>query len=248
MSFKDLFSERPDQYARYRPTYPTAAFEWLASQAPDTKLVADVGTGNGQAAVALADHFDRVVGLDPSEAQLQNARAHPRVEYRRSRAERLALDDASAGALFVAQALHWFQHDAFFREVRRVLVPGGVLAVSCYELSVITPEIDAVVMDLYQGYLDAYWEPERKMVETRYRTIAFPFPELAVPAFDMRMSWTIDDLIGYLSTWSPLKRFRSERGFDPLAEIVPDLRTAWGDTAEREVVWPFTMRAFANSA
>ena len=247
MTFKDLFSERPDAYARYRPTYPAAAFEWLAAQTPSTEVAVDVGTGNGQAAVALADRFERVIGLDPSEAQLENARAHPRVEYRRSPAEQLAADDASADALFVAQALHWFDHAAFFREVRRVLVPGGVLAVSCYELSEITPEIDAVVMELYQGYLDAYWEPERKMVETRYRTIDFPFPELSVPSFAMRAAWTIDDLIGYLGTWSPLKRFRSERGFDPLEAIVPKLRAAWGDAAEREVVWPFTVRAFRSA-
>ena len=186
-----------------------------------------------------------MLGLDPSDAQLGSARAHPRVEYRRSAAEQLAADDASADALFVAQALHWFQHDAFFREVDRVLVPAGVLAVSCYELSRITPEIDAVVMELYQGYLDGYWEPERRMVETGYRTIEFPFPELFVPAFDMRAAWTFDDLFGYLGTWSPLKRFRNERGFDPLAEILPDLRAAWGDAAERTVVWPLTVRAFS---
>lgn len=247
MSFKDLFSERPDQYARYRPTYPAALFEWLAAQTPSAKLAVDVGTGNGQAAIALAEHFDRVLGLDPSEAQLENARPHPRVEYRRSSAEQLAADGASADALFVAQALHWFQHDAFFREVRRVLVPGGVLAVSCYELSVITPEIDAVVMELYRGHLDAYWEPERRMVETRYRTIEFPFPEISVPSFDMRSKWTLEDLIGYLGTWSPLERFRRERGFDPLAAILPELRAAWGSAAEREVVWPFTVRAFRSS-
>ncbi|TMA33266.1 MAG: class I SAM-dependent methyltransferase [Deltaproteobacteria bacterium] len=246
MTFKDLFSERPDAYARYRPTYPAAAFAWLAAQTPGTRLAVDVGTGNGQAAVALAAHFARVLGLDPSEAQLTNARAHPRVEYRPSRAEQLAADDASADALFVAQALHWFQHDAFFAEAGRVLVPGGVLAVTCYELSVITPEIDAAVMELYQGYLDAYWEPERKMVETRYRTIDFPFPELSVPSFDLCAAWSFEDLVGYLGTWSPLKRFRSERGFDPLEAIVPKLRVAWGDAAEREVLWPFTVRAFRN--
>ena len=230
MTFKDLFSERPDAYARYRPTYPAAAFAWLAAQTPGTRLAVDVGTGNGQAAVALAAHFARVLGLDPSEAQLTNARAHPRVEYRPSRAEQLAADDASADALFVAQALHWFQHDAFFAEAGRVLVPGGVLA----------------VMELYQGYLDAYSEPERKMVETRYRTIDFPFPELSVPSFDLRAAWSFEDLVGYLGTWSPLKRFRSERGFDPLEAIVPKLRVAWGDAAERTVVWPFTVRAFRN--
>lgn len=242
--FKDLFSTRPDAYARYRPTYPAAAFAWLASQAPSAKLAIDVGTGNGQAALGLAEHFERVIGCDPSAAQLGNARAHPRVEYRESSAEQLAADPACADCVFVAQALHWFDHAAFFREVRRVLVPGGVLAVSCYELSEITPEIDDVVMELYRGYLDAYWEPERRMVETRYRTIDFPFPELPAPPFDMRASWTLGDLIGYLGTWSPLKRFRNERGFDPLEAIVPKLRAAWGDSAQREVIWPFTVRAF----
>ena len=243
-SFKDLFSDRPDAYARYRPTYPAALFAWLAAQTPGTKLAIDVGTGSGQGAVALAEHFERVLGIDPSEAQLRNARAHPRVEYRVARAEQLAADEASADLIFVAQALHWFDHAAFFAEVRRVLVPGGVLAVSCYQLSEITPEIDAIVMELYEGHLGPYWEPERRMVETGYRTIAFPFAELTVPTFEMRMTWSVEDLIGYLGTWSPLKRFRSERGFDPLEATIPKLRAAWGDVAERRVVWPFSVRAF----
>jgi SAM-dependent methyltransferase len=247
VSFKDLFSERPDAYARYRPSYPAALFAWLAAQAPSAKLAVDVGTGSGQGAVALAEHFERVLGLDPSEAQLRNARAHPRVEYRVARAEQLAADDASADAIFVAQALHWFDHAAFFREVRRVLAPGGVLAVSCYQLTQITPEVDAVVMELYETHLGPYWEPERVLVETGYRTIAFPFPELDVPAFAMRMTWTVDDLIGYLGTWSPLKRFRSDRGFDPLEATIPKLRAAWGGAAERTVVWPFIARAFRAS-
>jgi SAM-dependent methyltransferase len=247
VSFKDLFSDRPDAYARYRPSYPAALFAWLAAQAPSAKLAVDVGTGSGQGAVALAERFDRVLGLDPSEAQLRNARAHPRVEYRVARAEQLAADDASADLIFVAQALHWFDHDAFFAEVRRVLVPGGVLAVSCYQLTEITPDVDAVVMDLYEGHLGPYWEPERKLVETGYRTIGFPFRELDVPAFEMRMAWSVEDLIGYLGTWSPLKRFRHDRGFDPLEATIPRLRAAWGTAAEREVVWPFTVRAFRSA-
>ena len=246
-SFKDLFSDRPDAYARYRPTYPAALFAWLAGQAPATKLAIDVGTGSGQGATALAEHFDRVVGLDPSEAQLRNARAHPRVDYRVARAEQLAASDASADLIFVAQALHWFDHGAFFAEVGRVLVPDGVLAVTCYELTVITPEIDAVVMELYEGHLGPYWEPERKLVETAYRTIAFPFRELDAPAFAMRMRWSVEDLIGYLGTWSPLRRFRNERGFDPLEATIPKLRAAWGDVGERSVVWPFSVRAFRSA-
>jgi SAM-dependent methyltransferase len=246
--FKDLFSARPDAYARYRPSYPAAAFAWLAEHAPSRRLAIDVGTGNGQAALGLAAQFERVIGLDPSEAQLGSARAHPRVDYRRSRAEALAVDDACADAVFVAQALHWFDHAAFFSEVRRALAPNGLLAVSCYQLSQITPELDAVVMELYRDHLDAYWEPERKLVETGYRTIEFPFPELAAPAFDMRLRWSLEDLIGYLGTWSPLKRFRRARGFDPLEALVPKLRAAWGEAAERTVVWPFIVRVFRASA
>ena len=63
----------------------------------------------------------------------------------------------------------------------------------------------------------------------------------------MYAAWTVEDLIGYLGTWSPLKRFRNERGFDPLAAILPKLRPAWGDVPERTVTWPLTMRAFRRS-
>src|SRR5262249_8272729 len=136
-AFKDLFSERPDAYARYRPTYPAEAFAWLAAEAPSAALAIDVGTGNGQAAVALAERFDRVPALAASGPPLPTARAHPRVASRRSPAEQLAADDARADLIFVGQALHWFDRAAFFREVRRVLAPGGVLAVSCYQLTAI---------------------------------------------------------------------------------------------------------------
>jgi SAM-dependent methyltransferase len=242
--FKDLFSDRPDAYARYRPTYPTAMFAWLAEHAPSRHCALDVATGNGQAALGLAEHFERVIGLDPSEAQLGSARAHARIAYRVSRAEQLAVDDGCADLIVVAQALHWFDHAAFFREVRRVLVPAGLLAVSCYQITKVTPEIDALVMQLYEDQLGVYWEPERRLVEAGYRTIDIPFPELAVPEFPMRMAWSADDLIGYLGTWSPLKKFRNERGFDPLERMIPELRAAWGDAAQRTIDWPFSVRVF----
>jgi len=70
MTFKDLFSTQSADYARYRPSYPPALFSWLASVAPARGLAVDVATGNGQAALALADHFDQVVGVDASAAKL----------------------------------------------------------------------------------------------------------------------------------------------------------------------------------
>jgi SAM-dependent methyltransferase len=244
VSFKDLFSRQSTDYARFRPTYPAALYAWLAAEAPARTLAVDVGAGNAQAAAALAAHFDRVIGVDPSEAQLAKAEPVARVELRRGAAEATGVPAASADLLIAAQAFHWFDHPAFFAEVRRVVRPGGLLAIWCYGLTTITPEIDAVVHELYEDRLGPYWEPERKLVETGYRTVAFPFPELTVPSFAMELTWTLAHLAGYLGTWSPLKRYRDETGEDPLPAIGAKLERAWGDVHERRVTWPLSLRAF----
>jgi SAM-dependent methyltransferase len=206
-----------------------------------------VGTGSGQAAVALAAHFDRVLGLDASASQLARAPAHPRVEYRRASAEALGQDDASVDLVTAAQAFHWFPREPFFTEVRRVLRPGGLLAVWCYGLSTITPALDAVVRELYHDYLGPYWEPERQLIESGYREVDFPFAALRTPAFVMSHAWELAQLTGYLGTWSPLERHRRERGFDALEAIRPELDRAWGDAATRLVTWPLALRAFRHS-
>jgi SAM-dependent methyltransferase len=244
MAFKDLFSRQSPDYARFRPTYPASLFEWLAHASPGRTLAIDVGAGSGQAAAALAVHFENVLGVDPSEAQLAKAEPLAHVSLRRGSAEATGAAPASADLLIAAQAFHWFDQPAFFAEVRRVVRPGGLLAIWCYGLSSITPEIDAVVYELYEAYLGPYWEPERKLVETGYRTVAAPFTELAVPPFEMQLTWTLDHLRGYLGTWSPLERYRDEKGEDPIASIEPKLARAWGAVEQRPVAWPLSVRAF----
>ena len=71
----DHFSAHAQNYARFRPTYPTELFAWLASQSPGHRLAWDCGTGNGQAALGLADHFVHVHATDLSPQQLAQARA-----------------------------------------------------------------------------------------------------------------------------------------------------------------------------
>ena len=246
-AFKDLFSLQAADYARFRPVYPPELYAWLAAKAPARRLAVDVGTGNGQAAVALAAHFERVIGVEPSDGQRGNATPAAHVEYRPGTAEATGLDAASADLMTVAQAIHWFKHDAFFGEVRRVVRPQGLFAFWCYGLTTISPEIDAAVHVYYEDLLGPYWEPERKMVEEGYRNIAVPFTPIApsaMPPFAMQLSWTFEHLIGYLGTWSPRKRYLETHGHDALELTFPRLREAWGAARERPVRWPLSVRAF----
>jgi SAM-dependent methyltransferase len=243
MAPKDLFSQSAAGYARFRPKYPARLFDWLAEVAPARELGVDIGTGNGQSAVELAARFERVIAVDPSEAQLAKAAAHARVTYRRGEAEATGVDAGSADLVAASQAFHWFDHPRFFDEVRRIARPGALVAVWCYGIDRITPEIDAVVDELYTGYLGTSWEPERRLVENLYRGVAFPFDELAAPPFEMEALWRLEHLVGYIETWSALGTYRKTHADDPMKVIVPELERVWGDAGERLVTWPVGMRA-----
>jgi SAM-dependent methyltransferase len=242
-NFKDHFSGHANAYAAARPTYPPALFDWLAGQCPQHRLAWDAGCGNGQASVALAAHFDQVFASDPSATQIDAASAHPSVRYAIEPAEQCSLPDHCADLVTVAQALHWFEHARFYAEVRRVLVPGGLLAVWTYELSHVSPAVDAAFTRLYHA-LDAYWPPERRHVEARYSTLPFPFEAIATPAFELRCDWTLAQYLAYLRSWSAAQRFGKATGRDAVAGIEPDLRAAWGEPETvRTVRWPMTVLA-----
>ncbi len=242
MPFKDRFSGHAGEYARFRPRYPRELFEYLAGVSPERKWAWDCATGNGQAAVALAEFFEHVIATDASEKQIAHGQPHERVTYRLTSAERSGLDAASVDLVTVAQALHWFDRDAFFAEAKRVLKPRGVLAVSTYNLFEVSPEIDRLIETFYNDTVGPYWDFERRLVETGYRTIAFPFQELSPPDFRMEAEWSLDDVIGYLRTWSATKNFIAARGFDPVVDLSEDLRAAWGESKTKEVVWPLSVR------
>jgi SAM-dependent methyltransferase len=228
MTFKDLFSTQSADYARFRPRYPQALFSWLASVAPGRACAVDVATGNGQAALALAQEFRQVVAVDASHAQLAEAPARPNVVYRVGQAEATGVADASADLLTAAQAFHWFRQDAFFAEAARVLRPGGVLAVWSYGLMSVTPLIDALVQQLYGDVLGSFWEPERRLVEQEYAGVTFPFTPIPAPPFEMALEWDLGALLGYLRTWSAQRAYVRARGVDPVVAFEPELARAWG--------------------
>lgn len=243
MKFKDHFSGHANIYHEARPTYPVALFDWLATQTPARDLVWDAGCGNGQASVALADHFKHVFATDPSAKQVENAQARANVEYRVEPAEQGSLADASVDLVTVAQALHWFDHASFYSQVRRVLKPRGVFAAWSYADCRVDAMIDAVKNHLYVDLTGPYWPPERAYVDSGYRTLPFPFEEIAAPAFEMQARWTLAQFLAYLRSWSATQRYLKAKGVDPVDEVEADLARAWGDPfVPRIVRWDFHLR------
>lgn len=241
MSFQDHFSTQAKTYAAARPTYPPELFAALAKLSPGHALVWDAGAGNGQASVALAAHFTRVVATEPSAAQRAAAAAHPRVEYHEAAETATMLADGSVDLVTVAQAVHWFDRPKFYREVQRVLRPDGVVALWGYELSGITAEIDAAVLRFYRGPIGSYWPPERVHIENGYRSIEFPFAELSFPVATMELDWTLAQFAGYLRSWSAVVRYQKEKGIDPVTLLEAELAAWWGEGARR-ITWPLVGR------
>jgi SAM-dependent methyltransferase len=242
MSFKDHFSAQAADYAIFRPGYPPELFDYLGTVVLSHQFAWDCGTGNGQAAVALALVFDRVIATDASEKQIANAEPRERVEYRVAPAENNGIESGTIDLIMVAQALHWFDLDRFYAEARRVLKPDGVLAASAYNLLHIEPAIDEVVNQYYYEVVGPFWPPERQLVE-QFADLPFPFHKIDPPKFEMTAQWNLDHLVGYLGTWSSTQRFIAAKGSDPLEQVTDELRNAWGDPQQtRKVIWPLTLR------
>ena len=240
--FKDLFSGHSQDYAKFHPVYPGALFRYLASLASARGLALDCATGNGQAAILLAEYFDQVVAADPSERQLANAPAHPRVRYRRAAAEDSGLPAGSVDLVTAAQAFHWFRQEEFFREARRVLKPEGILAFWCYAMSKISPAVDAAIVRFYEETLEGCWQPERRLVDEGYQNVRWPFQDVPSPPFTMTARWSLDQLLGYLGTWSAVKTYKERSGRDPLELLRPELKATWGPKLSRDVRWELSLR------
>lgn len=220
-------------YARYRPRYPPELFAFLAEAAPRTDLCWDCATGSGQAAAGSAQHFARVVATDASLSQLGRTEGHPGIQYAAALASDAPLPSGSIDLVTVAQALHWFDLEAFYREVRRVARPLGVLAAWTYPLLSAGDDVDPILHRFAYDTVGPWWPPEGRHVRTRYRELEFPFARIDAPPFTSSAEWTLDHLAGYLDTWSAMQRYRRDTGEDPLPDLIAELTPVWG---ERRVV------------
>lgn len=238
MTFKDHFSGHAKSYAEARPGYPVDLFDWLASLCGGRALAWDCATGSGQAALMLAKHFDAVIATDASAEQIANAVRAKNVEYHVAPAEHSGIPGASVDLVTVAQALHWFDLDAFHAEAKRVLKPDGVLAAWGYHLTRVSSPIDRAI-DLFDAEIvGPYWPPERRHIDAHYRDLEFPFARIDAPEFAMRLEWNRKQFLDYIGTWSAVQRYRHSKGHDPLAWLENEIAACWRPDEVLDVSWP----------
>ncbi len=245
MHYIDHFSVKSVDYKQFRPVYPADLYKYLSDLTKKHELAWDCGTGNGQAAVQLSQYYKQVIGSDISKTQLDVAEKKENIFYYCWPSENTGLSDGSVDLVTVAQALHWFNLEGFYQEVRRVARKNGVLAVWCYSLGTINDEIDVLIRKLYSEILgDTYWPKERRYIDNEYQTIAFPFKKIETPDFRIEKNMNFMQLIGYLNTWSAVKEYQQVNQENPINLIYTDLQKAWGDPdLEHKMNWPIHMLA-----
>lgn len=238
----DNFSKGAADYVNFRPLSPDGIFDFLYAHTHSFELAWDCGTGNGQVATRLAERFNTVYGTDISKEQLALAVQKDNIVYRVERAEQTSFPDRSIDLVTVAQAIHWFDLDNFYKEVKRVAKPGALIAAWTYTTPGVTPAVDKVISHLYFDITGPYWDPQRLLVDAGYTTIPFPFEELNVPELFIKQQWNIEQLLGYLRTWSGVQHCMKKEQHDPVALIETDLQAAWGPEPLLEVHWPVRAR------
>ncbi len=239
---KDNFSSQSSVYAQYRPEYPEELFRYIMGFVKENKMVWDCGTGNGQSAKELSKYFITVFATDISQKQLDNAYKSDNIFYSLQPAEQTDLPAESIDLLTVSQALHWFNFEKFYAEVNRVAKPGAVIAVWTYSLLRISDAIDKVIENYHFKTLGDYWDAERKYVDDHYAAIPFPFSEIDTPGFTIKLYWSLQELEGYLYTWSALQKFIATNNFSPVDTVMAAVKSLWGEDEKREIIFPVYLR------
>ena len=229
MSFHDYFSDHSKLYASARPSYPEELFRFVASIAPARERAWDCATGNGQAAIGLARYFADVEATDASEGQIANAVARPNITYAVCSAEESGFPSRYFDAVCVASAIHWFDHERFYPEVKRVLRSGGVIAAWGYDHLRVSPEFDAEFERSVERFIAPYWPPRKKLLHDGYRDVPFPFERIEPPPMEMHADWSFDQLMAFVRSWSGVQRCIAAEGDRFFSGATAALRSAWGD-------------------
>jgi ubiquinone/menaquinone biosynthesis C-methylase UbiE len=239
----DLFSKQADLYARYRPTYPEGLYDYILSFVKEKNTAWDCATGNGQAAVVLADHFKKVIATDISTAQIEKATPKENIQYLVCPAESTPFQENIFELVTVAQAYHWIKWKEFKKEVTRVCKPGAIIAIWAYYRNTTgDKKVDDTVYNFYENVTKPYWDYERKYVEEKYSTVEFDYDPIPVKDFETTLEWKQEDMIGYISSWSAIQKFIKVNGHSPISIIEEEIKKLWPEGEVKNVVFPIYLK------
>lgn len=229
MPVKDNFSKQSDLYAKYRPHYPAILYNYLFDNTSGFDAAWDCGTGNGQVAFQLAKRFKKVYATDISAKQLDNAIKAPNIQYMQAPAEKTVIPEACIDLITVAQALHWFEIESFYKEVVRVAKPGATLAYWGYNLLAVNDIIDPILKDFHDNVVGEYWDPERKILTNKYADINLPLINPHQTYFQYTVQWAPEHLKGYLESWSAVQHYIRKKNANPVDNLISQIKKHWTD-------------------
>ncbi|MEO1657129.1 MAG: class I SAM-dependent methyltransferase [Pseudomonadota bacterium] len=212
MANATIFGSQAKAYQEARPGYPGALFDWIAEEAPARDAVWDCATGSGQAAASLSERFSQVFATDISAEQIGAAVQRANVAYSVAPAEASGLADSSVDAITVATALHWFDFDRYWDEVRRVLRPGGFFAAWSYDHFIFDDAIEEALMTTLRPMIDPFWSEGNRIASEGYKDadVRFPFGRLEAPRFVIAEEWPLERVLTFAESWSATMRLRED--------------------------------------
>jgi SAM-dependent methyltransferase len=232
MSNAISFGRQAATYAKGRPTYPDALFEWIAENSPSMQRALDIATGSGQAAQTLVKYFDHVDATDIDPAQIKAATPHAHITYHTAPADQSGLPKQSVDAINVATALHWFAGEAFWLEITRIAKPGAFFCAYVYSLAQVEGPIQTDYLDPLFDRLAPYWSAGNHLAMSGYtaENTYCPFQTVNAPQFDAGGLWTAGQLMDFIESWSAHLRARDDGHAKALAEIRQAVLFAAGET------------------
>jgi SAM-dependent methyltransferase len=237
------YSSYAKKYAESRPGYPDELFKYLSSLVNEHNLVWDCATGNGQAALSLTEYFKKVIATDISSEQIKNATRHDRIEYKVRKADESGLENNSVDLVTVASAIHWFDLDKFYKEVKRVVKPGGVIAAWSYHVGYVNPPFDKLFKRFFLDVISPYFGTGAWLVDEKYSTINLPGSEIDSVNFSVKVNWNLYNLLNFIESWSATQEYKKEKKQNPVDLIIEELNRLWGKAEKINTLrWPLFLK------
>ena len=230
------YSLNSEKYRQSRPDYGKELYEFLVSLVPDTKLSWDCATGNGQAAKNLAEYFETVIATDTSQKQLNKAFYKKNISYHRASELHPDLKDNSVDLVTVATAIHWLNQKLFYKEAKRVLKPGGIIAIWGYTGKNINNALDPTLDSIIQKHLMPYYSDQIQLAFTGYQDLEFPFKKIESPSFKTQKLYSFSNLVDYMLSWSACQKYLAIHKQSPLFLFKEELKSAWGDVSQKKLM------------